>query len=65
MVAYARLEKDAHYLSDVTAGAVIGVGVAHSVYGINRGKREGWAAVYPSHDPRSAGFELSVEWPMR
>ena len=39
LVGYARVEHDAHWLSDVTAGAFIGVGVAKQVSKLNRRRR--------------------------
>lgn len=67
MVAYSRMEKDAHYLSDVTAGAMIGIGVAHSVFDMNRSKR-GSIAVSPMREPGapgSTGVRVSFEVAMR
>lgn len=63
-VAYARMEKDAHFLSDVTAGAMIGVGVAHSVYRFNRSRRRS-VAVRPLGAPSGPGAEVSVEFALR
>jgi membrane-associated phospholipid phosphatase len=74
MVAYARMEKDGHFLSDVTAGAMIGVGVARSVHDFNNeggngeGTRRADIAVRPFGDPRApgtSGVALSVEFPLR
>jgi membrane-associated phospholipid phosphatase len=39
LVAYSRMESDAHFLSDVTAGAMIGVGVARHVVKLDRERR--------------------------
>jgi membrane-associated phospholipid phosphatase len=67
MVAYSRMEKDAHYLSDVTAGAMIGIGVARSVHAFDRGRRTS-VAVSPLRDPgapRPNGLQLSFEVAMR
>lgn len=67
MVAYARMEKDAHYLSDVTAGAMIGIGVARSVYAFNRGRHPA-LAIRPIEDPgspRASGIDISFEFAMR
>ncbi len=67
MVAYARMEKDAHYLSDVTAGAMIGVGVGHAVRNYDAGLR-GHLAVSPgssAFDPSGRGISLSLEYAMR
>ena len=67
MVGYARMEKDAHYLSDVTAGAMIGIGVARSVNAFNRGRHPA-LAIRPIEDPRSpraSGIDISFEFAMR
>lgn len=74
MVGYARVEKDAHFLADVTAGAMIGVGVARSVHDFNEEgrnderNRRANIAVQPFSDPRApgtSGVALSVEFPLR
>ena len=41
LVGYARMEHDAHWLSDVTAGAFIGIGVVKQVSKLNRERRHG------------------------
>jgi hypothetical protein len=67
LVDYSRMEKDAHFLSDVAAGAMIGVGVAHSIHGFNEGKR-GNLAVLPMSDPGGRGldgFQVALEFGLR
>lgn len=67
MVAYARMEKDAHYLSDVTAGAMIGIGVARSVHAFDRDRRTSLAVspLQAPDAPRPNGLQLSFEVAMR
>jgi hypothetical protein len=64
MVGYARMEKDAHYLSDVTASAMIGIGVARYVSRMD-GQRRRRLAIAPWHDPNTQGLGLSVALTMR
>ncbi len=67
MVAYSRMEKDAHYLSDVTAGAMIGIGVAHAVRNYDSGLRH-HIAVGPAGSAYGAagrGISVSLEYAMR
>jgi membrane-associated phospholipid phosphatase len=67
MVAYSRMEKDAHYLSDVTAGAMIGIGVGHAVRGFNKHGR-GQIALGPAGGgltPDARGLSLSLEFAIR
>ena len=56
LVGYARVDHDAHFVSDVTAGAFIGVGVAKRVAALNRQHR-GFAFV-PVHD--ATGWRIAV-----
>lgn len=59
LVGYARMEHDAHFLSDVTAGAMIGVGVAGLVYrrDVERRHRLAMASV---QGPGASGPGVSV-----
>ncbi len=56
LVGYARIDHDAHFASDVTAGAFIGIGVAKRVAALNRQHR-GFAWV-PVHD--ATGWRVAV-----
>ena len=57
LVGYARIDHDAHFASDVTAGAFIGVGVAKRVARLNRtGRGVVWA---PTHDAQGWGIAFA------
>jgi membrane-associated phospholipid phosphatase len=57
LVGYARIDHDAHFASDVTAGAFIGVGVAKRVARLNRtGHGVVWA---PTHDAQGWGIAFA------
>lgn len=58
LVGYARIEQNAHFLSDVLAGAMIGIGVGKSVVTWNR-KHQAALAVFPLLVPGERGIELS------
>jgi membrane-associated phospholipid phosphatase len=57
LVGYARIEQDAHFLSDVVASALIGIGVAKSVVAFNKRKR-GALTLRPAVGPDHLGVEL-------
>ena len=56
LVGYARVDHDAHFVSDVTAGAFIGIGVAKRVAELNRQHRG--IAFVPVHD--ATGWRIAV-----
>ena len=58
LVGYARMEHDDHWLSDVTAGAFIGVGVAKQVSKLNRSRRG--IAFMPLEEQGVRGIRISV-----
>lgn len=57
LVGYARMERDAHWLSDVTASAFIGIGVTKEVSKLDR-KRHG-ITLAPSYDGTVPGIRIS------
>jgi membrane-associated phospholipid phosphatase len=59
MVGYARMEHDAHWLSDVTASAFIGVGVVRQVSKLNRERRAVSLAFAPFDDHGVRGIRIS------
>jgi membrane-associated phospholipid phosphatase len=67
LVEYARMEEDAHFLSDVTAGALIGIGVAHSVHDLDEDRRAriGVRPAGASTGTKLGGVELSVAFALR
>jgi membrane-associated phospholipid phosphatase len=67
MVAYDRVEEGAHFLSDVSASAMIGIGVAHAVRRFNEGGR-GRLSIRVGGDAGFAGtrgIDLGIEVPLR
>ena len=58
LVGYARVEHDAHWLSDVTAGAFIGIGVAREVSALHRARRA--VVVTPLPVPSGWGVRVSA-----
>jgi membrane-associated phospholipid phosphatase len=62
IVLYARMRHDAHWASDVTAGALIGYGVGRSVARFNLQRREGKPQVrlLPVFAPGVSGVALTV-----
>ena len=60
LVGYARMEHDDHWLSDVAAGAFIGVGVAKQVSKLNRSRRG--IAFTPLDEPGVRGIRVSVSF---
>ncbi|HVS24591.1 MAG TPA: phosphatase PAP2 family protein [Gammaproteobacteria bacterium] len=60
LVGYARMEHDAHWLSDVTAGAFIGVGVVHLVSRLNRDRRSGELAFAPLDEHGVRGIRVAM-----
>jgi membrane-associated phospholipid phosphatase len=57
MVAYSRMESDAHWLSDVTASAFIGIGIAKQVVELDHGRR---ALVFaPLRDQGTWGLQIT------
>jgi membrane-associated phospholipid phosphatase len=58
MVGYARLNNDAHWASDVLAGAAIGTCVGHIVVNFNQRHRN--ASIRPVVGPRMIGAEFSL-----
>jgi membrane-associated phospholipid phosphatase len=61
LVGYARIEQDAHFLSDVVASALIGIGVAKSVVAFNKRKR-GALTLRPAIGPDHWGLELAASF---
>jgi membrane-associated phospholipid phosphatase len=61
LVGYARIEQDAHFLSDVVASALIGIGVAKSVVAFNKRKR-GAVTLRPAVGPDHWGLELAASF---
>jgi membrane-associated phospholipid phosphatase len=61
LVGYARIEQDAHFLSDVVASALIGIGVAKSVVAFNKRKR-GALMLKPAVGADHWGIELSASF---
>lgn len=57
LVGFARIEHDAHWLSDTMAGALIGIGVAKSVSAVNRERRG--LAVSSALEPGGWGIAFS------
>jgi membrane-associated phospholipid phosphatase len=57
LVGYARMEHDAHWLSDVTAGAFIGIGVAKQVSKLHRTRRA--IAFAPINERGVRGIRIS------
>lgn len=58
-VGVARTYYDAHYTSDVVAGAIIGTLVGHAVVGQNRRLRSGKLALLPMVGPDTVGVRLA------
>ena len=61
LVGLARIEQDAHFLSDVVASALIGIGVAKSVVTFNKRKR-GALTLRPAIGPDHWGLELAASF---
>ena len=61
LVGLARIEQDAHFLSDVVASAMIGIGVAKSVVAFNKRKR-GALTLRPAIAPDHWGLELAASF---
>jgi len=63
LVLYARMRHDAHWASDVTAGALIGYGVGRQVATFNQPEREGKSHVHlvPLFAPKTYGAVFDVE----
>lgn len=61
LVGYARVEQDAHFLSDVVASALIGIGVAKSVVAFNKRKRSA-LTLKPAVGSDHWGVELSTSF---
>lgn len=61
LVGLARIEQDAHFLSDVVASAMIGIGVAKSVVALNKRKR-GALTLRPAVGPDHLGLELAASF---
>jgi membrane-associated phospholipid phosphatase len=59
LVGYARMEHDAHWLSDVTASAFIGVGVVKVVSKLNRERRGVSLALAPLDENGVRGIRIS------
>ena len=60
LVGYARMEHDAHWLSDVTASAFIGVGVVKQVSRLNRKRRGGVTLAFaPLNEHGVRGIRVS------
>jgi membrane-associated phospholipid phosphatase len=57
LVGYARMEKDAHWLSDVTASAFIGIGVTKGVSKLNHERRG--ITLTPAYDGEVPGIRFS------
>jgi len=60
LVGYARMEHDAHWLSDVTAGAFIGIGVTKEVTKLNNARRG--IAFTPLEERGARGIRISVSF---
>jgi membrane-associated phospholipid phosphatase len=60
LVGYARMEHDAHWLSDVTASAFIGIGVVKQVSRLNRGRRGSELAFAPFDEHGVRGIRVAV-----
>ena len=58
LVGYARMEHDAHWLSDVMAGAFIGVGVSKGVAKLNRSRKG--IAFMPLEEQGVRGIRVSI-----
>ena len=58
---YSRIEHQAHFVSDVVAGAMIGVGVTKGVVALNRTMR-GNLALEPTVTPGGYALALSVSF---
>jgi membrane-associated phospholipid phosphatase len=58
LTAYARMEHDDHWLSDVVGGAFIGVGVARGVAALHRSQRD-WA-LEPAHLADGWGLQVTT-----
>jgi len=62
-IAWSRLNMDAHYLSDVTFGAVLGYIVGRTVVNTTYGRAAGNRfKFYPTAGLEKAGIEASYEW---
>ena len=61
LVGYSRIEHQAHFVSDVVAGAMIGVGVTKGVVALNRTMR-GNLALEPTVTPGGYALALSVSF---
>jgi membrane-associated phospholipid phosphatase len=57
LVGYSRMVHDAHWLSDVTAGAFIGIGVAHEVTRLNLERRG--IVLLPLHEQGTWGIRFA------
>lgn len=60
LVGYARMEHDAHWLSDVTASAFIGIGVAKEVTKLDRARRG--IAFAPFEELGARGVRVSISF---
>ena len=60
LVGYARMEHEAHWLSDVTASAFIGIGVAKEVTKLDRSRRG--IAFAPLEERGARGIRISVSF---
>jgi membrane-associated phospholipid phosphatase len=60
LVGYARMEHDAHWLSDVTASAFIGIGVARHVTKANNERRH--IAIAPFDEQGVRGVRIALEF---
>lgn len=61
-VGLARVYHDAHYTSDVVAGAIIGTLVGHSIVEHNQKLREGKLALLPEVGPDMVGVRLAARF---
>lgn len=62
LVAFSRMYHDAHYLSDVVAGAAIGVSVGKMVVRENRDERETWSIVPTASSRGAPGVAISIRF---
>ncbi len=60
LVMYARMRHDAHWASDVTAGALIGYSVGSDVARLNHGARASKARLMPLIAPKTTGVVLAA-----
>ena len=60
LVGYARMEHDAHWLSDVTASAFIGIGVARHVTKANAERRQHRLAIVPFDEQGVIGVRIAT-----